>query len=83
MTHRLGYDTQCEICGKACMFDDVNDEGECAYCRGISAIQCFGNAVIKYTLKDGEIHTQHIPIDEFLAPPPPNHGESECQRKAK
>ena len=33
MIHKMGFDTQCSCCGRACMFDDVNDEGECAECR--------------------------------------------------
>ena len=32
MIHKMGFDCQCEVCGCACMVDEVNDEGDCVDC---------------------------------------------------
>ena len=32
MLHKMGYDCQCDTCGKACMFDDVDEDGDCEAC---------------------------------------------------
>ena len=37
MIHKMGYDTQCETCGDAMMFDEVNTDGNCGQCE-IAAI---------------------------------------------
>jgi len=34
---RMGYDTQCERCGVACMFEDVDEEGICQECQEAEA----------------------------------------------
>jgi len=33
MIHKMGFDCQCEVCGRPCYFDEVDGEsGECDLC---------------------------------------------------